>query len=175
MSATYYVAGLLFGDVRSKVLLIRKSHPDWMKGKLNGVGGHIETDKDERPLQAMRREFTEETGLNIGAEDWHKFAVLVGDEETSDPWWIHWYTASIHHTRHFNPQAPFENCVVPPQLDEPVNWYEVEALTRGLHSHMMPNLLWLIYMAKARLEGAERALGFHITEKYEGRNDYSTE
>jgi hypothetical protein len=53
-----------------------------------------------------------------------------------------------------------------PQLNEPVSWYEVEGLTRGLYGHMMPNLLWLIYMAKARLEGSERALRFHITEKY---------
>ncbi len=161
--STYYVAGLLFADVRSKVMLIRKSHPDWMKGKLNGIGGHIE-DSDKSPDDAMRREFNEETGLNV--VNWQKFAVLVGDEETDKPWWVHWYTAAVLHSADYMPVTPFNGVVIPPELDEPVNWYDVESLMRGLHGSMMYNIRWLIHMAIEHVEGCNRVNRYHITEKY---------
>jgi 8-oxo-dGTP pyrophosphatase MutT (NUDIX family) len=154
--STYYVAGLLFADVRSRVMLIRKSHPDWMRGKLNGVGGHIEP--EERPHTAMCREFKEETGLNI--EQWKKFAVLVGNEETDNPWWIHWYTAcvanSCEHKPSFDPLSP----------GEPVDWYSIDRVIQGFSGITMPNLCWLICMAKERIEGANNVRRYHITEKY---------
>jgi len=69
-----YVLGFAFDspekevDVNTKVALIRKSRPDWQKGILNGIGGHIE--KGENPLEAQIREFKEETGLLIPKEKW---------------------------------------------------------------------------------------------------------
>jgi len=64
-----YVCGFLFhyGDnnraIPAQVLLIKKSRPDWQKYYLNGIGGLINS--DETPHEAMRREFREETGLDI--------------------------------------------------------------------------------------------------------------
>jgi len=44
------------------VLLVRKSHPSWQKGRLNGIGGALEP--GETPEMCARREFLEETGKN---------------------------------------------------------------------------------------------------------------
>ena len=67
---TEYVAGFLFDLVpdnssilTSSVLLIRKEKPAWQKGLYNAIGGKIE--EGETPLEAMRREFLEETDLSI--------------------------------------------------------------------------------------------------------------
>ncbi len=58
-----YVAGFLFEPYMERVVLIQKEKPTWQKGRLNGVGGKMEL--GETPLQAMQREFREETGLDI--------------------------------------------------------------------------------------------------------------
>lgn len=71
--AQLYVCGFLFSPERDRVLLIRKNRPRWQAGRLNGVGGKIEP--GETPLEAMRREFREETGLEI--DDWQPVADLV--------------------------------------------------------------------------------------------------
>lgn len=56
-----YVLGFMFNEDESKVLLVHKNRPTWQAGKLNGIGGKIEA--GETPLQAMEREFMEETGF----------------------------------------------------------------------------------------------------------------
>lgn len=67
-----YVAGFLFSEDFERVALIKKNRPDWQKGKLNGIGGHIE--EPESPIEAMTREFLEETGAT--ELEWIKFALL---------------------------------------------------------------------------------------------------
>jgi 8-oxo-dGTP diphosphatase len=59
-----------------KVALIRKNKPEWQKGKLNGIGGHIE---EEKPIDAMCREFSEET-THPESGPWNEFAHLIGDD-----------------------------------------------------------------------------------------------
>lgn len=56
-----YVIGFMFSAGMQLVLLIRKNRPDWQAGRLNGIGGKIEP--GEAPIDAMIREFKEETGL----------------------------------------------------------------------------------------------------------------
>lgn len=72
---TRYVLGFLFDFEQARVVLIRKNRPEWQKGRLNGVGGKIEN--DESPIDAMRREFKEETGAEFNS--WTHFATLQGD------------------------------------------------------------------------------------------------
>lgn len=68
-----YVVGFLFStDENPIVTLIKKERPEWQKGLWNGVGGHIE--QDENPIQAMIREFTEETGLLV--REWKNFITI---------------------------------------------------------------------------------------------------
>jgi 8-oxo-dGTP diphosphatase len=64
-----WVVGFLIRN-RSEVALMTKTHPEWQKGKLNGVGGKI--DDGESPEGAMRREFLEEAGVDVPT--WRKFA-----------------------------------------------------------------------------------------------------
>ena len=73
-------------DEEDSVVMIRKTKPEWQKGRLNGVGGKIEP--DETPEEAMCREFAEETGLHcIG---WREFALMIGND-----WCCHvFYTRS---------------------------------------------------------------------------------
>ena len=40
--------------------VIKKERPVWQAGLLNAIGGHVE--KGEYPVEAMQREFLEETG-----------------------------------------------------------------------------------------------------------------
>ncbi|WP_034343629.1 NUDIX hydrolase [Deinococcus misasensis] len=69
-----HVLGFLFDVDGSQVALIHKNRPEWQKGRLNGIGGKIEW--GEHPLEAMVREFQEETGLYLPI--WEHFATLRG-------------------------------------------------------------------------------------------------
>lgn len=69
-----YVVGFLFNPEMDKVVLIEKTHPDWQKGFLNGVGGKVE--QDEGAHSCMKREFKEETGLE--SNDWRFYFAIYG-------------------------------------------------------------------------------------------------
>lgn len=71
---THYVAGFLFNTARDTVVLVQKQRPKWQAGRFNGVGGKIED--GEEPLAAMRREFREETGVEV--REWRQFCKLTG-------------------------------------------------------------------------------------------------
>lgn len=68
-----YVIGFCFNTSLSQIVLIKKTKPDWQKDRFNGVGGKIE--EGEEPINAMIREFREETGAEI--KDWIHFAELA--------------------------------------------------------------------------------------------------
>lgn len=57
-----YVLGLICNHTKTRILLIEKQKPDWMRGRWNGIGGKIE--ENETPEQAMSRECEEETGFS---------------------------------------------------------------------------------------------------------------
>lgn len=78
------VVGFYF-NAFEEVLLIRKNRPEWQKGKLNGIGGHIE--KGETPLEAMEREFGEETGIKADSP-WDHFVTMTGSD-----WRVYFYRA----------------------------------------------------------------------------------
>src|SRR5690349_16479461 len=75
-----YVCGFMFDRDMARLVLIRKSKPQWQAGKLNGVGGKVEligmhglSQCYETPQRAMAREFKEETGYTTRPEDWRLF------------------------------------------------------------------------------------------------------
>jgi 8-oxo-dGTP diphosphatase len=63
-----YVLGFAFDHSGTRVLLIQKKRPAFQAGRWNGVGGKIEP--GEAPVEAMVREFAEETGLIWPSGQW---------------------------------------------------------------------------------------------------------
>lgn len=74
-----YVAGLMFSGDGERVALVRKKRPTWQVGRLNAIGGKIES-FDLTTVDAMIREFSEETGVLTRAHEWTPVAVLEGPE-----------------------------------------------------------------------------------------------
>lgn len=74
-----YVVGFAFDLTQENLMMIRKNRPDWMAGRLNGIGGKIEI--GETPIQAMIRECQEEADITI--ENWesiHTISFENGDK-----------------------------------------------------------------------------------------------
>jgi 8-oxo-dGTP diphosphatase len=123
-----YVLGFRFdGD---RVLLLQKARPAWMAGMLNGVGGKIEP--GETPLDAMRREFFEETGLV--AHDWQPVAVLEG--------------ANGYEMHVFASEGPIDGArsVTDEPLYVAAPWH-----TEGSSLRKLPNMQWLLAMSRQLL------------------------
>jgi len=59
--------GFIFTHDLSFVLLIRKNHPDWQKGLLNGVGGHVKASEFAKGdyKKAWVRKVRQETNLVV--------------------------------------------------------------------------------------------------------------
>ena len=72
---TILVVGFITDGKR--VLLIKKNRPLWQKGLFNGIGGAAEI--NEIPIEAMKRETKEETGLHI--EKWVEINKLCYDND----------------------------------------------------------------------------------------------
>jgi 8-oxo-dGTP diphosphatase len=126
VSGTHYVAGFAFDYARERVILIRKNRPAWQAGKLNGVGGHIESGESARG--AMLREFEEETAG--GRYYWDHFATVQGHD---------W--GSVHFFRTLT-DAAFR--LVQSTTDEQV---EIHRIADIPWDECLPNLSWLIPLA----------------------------
>ncbi len=72
------VAGFAFNKDMDRVILIKKTRPEWQKGQLNGVGGRIGV--EEGKYTAMKREFEEETGVLSSEACWNLFFRLTGTD-----------------------------------------------------------------------------------------------
>ena len=66
------------GAIAANVALIRKVKPTWQAGRLNGIGGSIES-FDVEPIDAMVREFREETGFETSRTAWEHFHTMGGE------------------------------------------------------------------------------------------------
>lgn len=123
-----YCCGFVFDTERNNVLLIEKNRPAWQRGKLNGIGGHLEN--GEKPVNAMIRECKEETGLVI-VRSWHKLCVLTGID-----WQVHffWATSDLSEIGRLHGVLVDEGrlAIVP---------------TRAFPDNCIRNLRWLIPMA----------------------------
>jgi 8-oxo-dGTP pyrophosphatase MutT (NUDIX family) len=150
-----YVAGFLFDKVGELVALIEKQRPDWQKFQLNGIGGKIEKQRRncmcydnacdqtnfdpcicpwETPEEAMRREFREETGVDI--DTWQEYAELTGP--TFEVYFFHAYSVKI-----------FD---VETKTDEVVKVHAIsDVLDTSYRYPIIENLRWLIPMALTML------------------------
>jgi 8-oxo-dGTP diphosphatase len=125
-----YVVGYLFSRDTNEVCLIQKNRPQWQKGRLNGVGGHIEA--GESPASAMTREFWEEAGERDIA--WRQFLFITGTGYE-----LYCFTAKA------NPQNVMN---IHSATDEIIGWYPVESLPQNI----LPNLKWIVPMANYKFD-----------------------
>ena len=125
----YYACGFLFteGQNYNRVALIRKDHPEWQAGKLNGVGGLMEPRDYGYAAAAMQRKFNEEAGLDVPR--WGHFCTLKFPDTTIYFYRANWATQALLNSK----------------ISEPVEWYDVKHL--GERRDMIPDLKWLIPMA----------------------------
>lgn len=121
------VVGFLFNPTLDVVTLIRKDRPKWQAGKLNGIGGRMNEDEDG--IDAMIREFREETGVETTEEDWIQFANLNGPG---------WQVQCFCGTREHNPTKQ------PCETEWPGRWLMNDSFWEN---DMVNNTRWLIAMA----------------------------
>jgi 8-oxo-dGTP diphosphatase len=131
MSIKRMVVGFLFAD--SDVLLVQKMKPEWQKGFWNGVGGKDED--GEEPIDAMVREFREETKIDTAREDWHHFACETGPD---------------YRTSFFASRLPGSFTVRPRigacnDVGEPLAWRDTRFISQ---LQVIGNLRWLIPLAQ---------------------------
>ena len=74
-----YVLGFAFDESLKHVVLLQKVKPAWAAGMWNGLGGKIEG-TDASPHDAMEREFKEECGVLVPAENWQHLGAFERPE-----------------------------------------------------------------------------------------------
>jgi 8-oxo-dGTP diphosphatase len=146
MTAQIYVLGFVFDKNTRDLLLIKKKKPVWQNGLLNGIGGKIEDGETE--LQAMIREFREETGgICTIAEDWKLFCTLNGTT-----WNVSCFVSELNNLEQLwnnrNISAPMEQETV-----HLISSQDVQELIKS--GKTIPNLCWLIPMAELSISGRE--------------------
>ena len=124
---TQYVCGFLFNDERDHVALVLKNRPAFQKGKLNGIGGHVEP--GEHQDAAMVREFEEETGVCITT--WKHYSTIVNHNKK----YIVYFYKAFHSEaiKAVKTTTDEEICTVPVSI---------------IHTPAtMSNLVWLVALA----------------------------
>jgi 8-oxo-dGTP diphosphatase len=153
-----FVVGFLFSSGKSYVALQRKTalHSQWQDGQLNGVGGKVLS--GETPLDAMKREWTEE--CHYPFDQWKQFAevsvVNQGDVNVTV-----YYFMGV--------DIPNQAIKLEDKLhkeDEPIYFYHVNQLY-GMEN-LIPDLKFLIPMALCEETGKykKRAVGYIVREVY---------
>lgn len=116
------------------IAFVRKNRPDWQAGFLNAVGGRIEP--GESAVEAMRREFREETSLDTASiGEWEHFATVEGD------WGL------VHFYRLFAPATAFDRLRT--TTDERIEVYR-QSLAFSPPAITLPSLSWLLPLALYR-------------------------
>lgn len=139
--------------------MIRKERPDWQMGRLNGVGGRIEQDKDGfDTVNAMRRECAEEIGLDIEQARWKHVCTLLDESIHHN---IVFVFVAIHCT---DTALPLDRAIRQMTDEKPL--VVACKIVFQLDGETLPNLRWLIPMAQNALRGKDKADHFKITEVY---------
>jgi 8-oxo-dGTP diphosphatase len=145
-----YVVGFMMDPTLSQVVLIRKNRPAAQVGKLNGVGGKVE--QGETPLDAMSREFREETGMETTG--WRLFSIYNGGDlgipGSLFEIYFYWLVGDVNQAQTVT--------------DEQVHVIEIESLSRRVDK--MSNLAWLVQMAIGLIRHDRETRYFDIQERY---------
>lgn len=127
-----YSVGFLVHPPTDSVLLVRKNRPEWQKGKLNGIGGHVEG--NESFDQCMAREFREETGIEDDL-NWHLMVRMMF------PRAYIWFYRAVAEDLNLLYSARSVT-------DENVHVFRLNQLLESRNIHgALPNLRWLLPLA----------------------------
>lgn len=119
-----HVLGFAFVD---GLLLVKRAHkPEHLRGYLNGLGGKIEP--GETTVEAMVREFREESGALTKVEDWRLLGVMHCDGA---------HIALLHCTSEYIKVSQLR-----PSLEGDIYLVSPSELQRNLN--VVPNLRWLV-------------------------------
>ena len=129
-----FTLGFTFSADGKYVYLMRKDHPDFQAGKLNGVGGKLEP--GETFADCMAREAVEESGYS-GA--WHHLATMTGNTKG---WGM--YQCEVFYSVMSEGDTEPHTCE-----REPIEKHPVADLL-SLSSQMVPHLPVLIAAAVSR-------------------------
>jgi 8-oxo-dGTP diphosphatase len=139
-----YVCGFAFNPDWTRVLLIQKKRgPADMAGKMNGIGGKIESGEGAR--SAMVREFREECGIHTEATDWSTFfgARFSASHTGGKPARVYFMCATLTNSQFFSSETT---------TDEAVSSIRLQDLSSYIR---MKNLDFLIPMAEKWLKYPE--------------------
>lgn len=135
-----YVVGFMFNGKETDVLLIEKQKPQWQIGKFNGIGGKVE--ENESSLEAMVREFKEETGIYSG--NWKYIITMKGDD-----WSVDVFTCKSNNVFSFKSMESEQVNLIPLyQLDD----YD-----------LISNLYWLIPMCLDKNDDHKSGINYEIS------------
>jgi 8-oxo-dGTP diphosphatase len=127
-----YVLGFMFNCYGDRLLLINKNRPLWQKGKINGIGGKLEA--NEHILEAMIREFKEETG--IFSTDWEHCITLYSSKEK---WVVYVFRGNLNEkTDVYNYKHMTDETVLLADVDD-------------LPKNCIYNLKWIIPLLKDKV------------------------
>lgn len=126
-----YTLGFIFNQDTSEVLLMHKNRPEFQIGKLNGVGGRIES--NENSADCIVREVLEETSKQTQRESWAYFGLIRGAN-----WQVDLYTML-----HFGNTDDFSTTT-----DEKIEWFKIN----DLPDNILEKLNWMIPMAMEKLK-----------------------
>jgi 8-oxo-dGTP diphosphatase len=126
------VLGFVFCYGSEEMLLIKKTHPDWQRGKLNAIGGRIEP--GEIPVETMVREFLEEAGVTTTSADWNWFALI--NTSTVDELNLYVFSTVLEYARFGAVKSVTDEAVV--LIDD----------SHIIPGNVIPNLHWLVPMAR---------------------------
>lgn len=127
-----YTLAFIFDNNLEKVALIEVTKESWNKGKLNGIGGHIEP--NESIINANIREVGEEFGMYI--DRWKYFGKL---NDNSNDWEVHLFTTKMDYTLDNYGELHNEEGIV--------RIYNIDDIVNTFDEKLMINLNWLIPMA----------------------------
>ena len=136
------VVGFLFSSDQKRIVVIHKNRPEHLAGRVIVPGGKVEP--GESPLQALIREWKEETDVQINR--WTEF-LLHQTPELDIFGFMHFSTARVNRCKTIT--------------DELIEVVEVAKLP----SNMLPNARWMIHMALSFSAG-EHASRFAVQEVY---------
>jgi 8-oxo-dGTP pyrophosphatase MutT (NUDIX family) len=156
-----YVLGFVFDRRYNNVLLVEKARPEWQAGKLNGLGGKVEV--GELPAAAMIRELREETNQALPDVVLTPFGRLRGFDHPGVarevvPVEVDWEVWLFHgHHPDYFPSDLYGREICGEKLR--VLYFP------DLHMKaVLPNVLYLVPMARNHALGRDRALFFEIIE-----------